>query len=293
MLTTPITTPISSPSQSLVITDLDGTLLPSNGQFHPRDLATLEALGQSRVIRVIATGRSLYSAYIALPLTFPIDYLIFSSGAGILDWHTQQILVAHHLSQPEIANALSVLQAVELDFMLHRPVPDNHYFWYHATGQDNPDFQRRCRRYEAFAIPLTEIDAHTLTHACQFVAVDPISGEKSKYNEIRAQLDTLHVIRSTSPMDGASTWIEIFPCAVSKSRASAWVANRHQIPHVATFALGNDYNDLDLLEWAGASCVVANAPAELQHLYPTVKSTHEAGFTDAVYSWKQLSLSNS
>jgi len=77
--------PTRARPRQIVITDLDGTLLPSKGAFHPTDVATLQALAQTPILRLIATGRSLYSAYKAIPLNFPIDYLIFSSGAGILD----------------------------------------------------------------------------------------------------------------------------------------------------------------------------------------------------------------
>lgn len=268
----------------MVITDLDGTLLQTTGTFSPTDMATLEELGSRHILRVIATGRSLYSAFKVLPADFPLDYLIFSSGAGILDWQSRQILVTHHLSPTEIAMACECLFTYELDFMLHKPIPDNHYFWYYATGHDNPDFTRRYQRYQAFASPL-EPASFEITRACQIVAIDPQQGRQSKYHCIKAYLPELKIIRSTSPMDGLSTWIEIFPRSVSKGLASAWLADRHTISQSTTLALGNDYNDLDLLQWAATSVVVQNAPADLKHRYPTVSSHNENGFTEAVKKW--------
>jgi Cof subfamily protein (haloacid dehalogenase superfamily) len=271
----------------MVITDLDGTLLQTDGEISTANVSTLEDLGRRQIIRIIATGRSLYSARKVLSRSFPIDYLIFSSGAGILDWNTQQLLVAHHLSGEEISLASSLLIAYELDFMIHKPIPDNHHFLYRATGQENPDFVRRCQRYQTFASPLDAV-VTDFNKACQLLAIDPSRGSQSKYDIIKKQLGDLKVIRSTSPMDGVSTWIEIFPKSVSKGLAGEWLAREHNANRATTLALGNDYNDLDLLQWAGNSFVVRNAPSDLKQIYRTVSSNNEDGFTDAVRMWLDM-----
>jgi hydroxymethylpyrimidine pyrophosphatase-like HAD family hydrolase len=49
--------------------------------------------------------------------------------------------------------------------------------------------------------------------------------------------------------------------------------------------VGNDYNDLDLLEWAGSSFVVANAPPDLTDRFPTVASNDDCGVAEAITRW--------
>lgn len=269
----------------MVITDLDGTLLRSDCTFSPTDLATLEYLGQRQIVRVIATGRSLYSLRKVIPETFPIDYTIFSSGAGILDWQTQQLLIAHHLSLPEVTTALNLLIEHNFDFMLHHPIPDNHHFWYYSTGRENPDFLRRYELYRDFAAPWHPTGMTIPEKACQFVAIAACPEAFSRYTLIRDQLPGLKVIRATSPLDSASIWIEIFPQTVSKALASAWLADQFHLPYSKLLALGNDYNDLDLLQWAQHSMVVANAPTDLKARYQTVRSNDQDGFTQAVEMW--------
>ena len=78
----------------MVITDLDGTLANRDGKISKADLNTLEQLGEQNITRVIATGRSIYSAKKVLDENLPIDYLLFSSGAGILHWHRKEIIKA-------------------------------------------------------------------------------------------------------------------------------------------------------------------------------------------------------
>jgi len=99
---------------------------------------------------------------------------------------------AHHLAHPEILLTVKLLQTHQLDFMLHRPIPDNHYFWYYATGRENPDFHRRWQLYQEFAAPLDPLALErAVTQACQFVAIDPRQGDESSYERIKHALPAL------------------------------------------------------------------------------------------------------
>ena len=264
----------------IVVTDLDGTLLDSRHAIGAVDRRTLEELGERGILRVAATGRSLYSALSVLPPDTPLDYLCHSSGAGILRWSDRHPVRAIDMPA-ESAHALArELVARELDFMLHFALPDNHHFYAHRTSRENPDFDRRARRFAAFAnvlaLPLPE--ARPMSHA---VVIDPPPGP-GRYAEVVRALPGFQVLRSTSPLDGASTWIEVFPLGVNKAAAAAWLWQTGSAPSLSSLAIGNDYNDLALLDWADASFVVGNAPAELRARYATVSSNDDAGFSEAV-----------
>jgi hydroxymethylpyrimidine pyrophosphatase-like HAD family hydrolase len=86
-------------------------------------------------------------------------------------------------------------------------------------------------------------------------------------------------------LDGKSTWIEIFPAGVSKSRTAKWLASRLGIPDLQTLSVGNDYNDADLLEWAASSFVTANAPEALRQRFPIVASNNHGGVSEAIERW--------
>ena len=94
-----------------IITDLDGTLLPRGGSISSGTLEAFRLAGNKGCIRIIATGRNLYSALKILPAGFPIDYLVFSSGAGTLRWSDRRLLSAHHLSMSETREIASYLCA--------------------------------------------------------------------------------------------------------------------------------------------------------------------------------------
>jgi hypothetical protein len=49
--------------------------------------------------------------------------------------------------------------------------------------------------------------------------------------------------------------------------------------------VGNDYNDLDLLEWAAHSFVVENAPDDMKNRFETVSSNNNGGVAEAAGRW--------
>lgn len=269
--------------RGLVSTDLDGTLLDTHARLPMANRALLERLPDANVIRVVATGRSLYSALNAMSDDFPIDYLVFASGAGIMDWRDRSLLQSHALSGELARFACEHLMARDLDFMVHDPVPDNHCFHAYTTGRHNPDFDARIARYADYARPWPDsgVDCAPVS---QLLVVEPADAE-SCFNELVLALPELKIIRTTSPLDGVSRWIEIFPTSVSKALASEWLASCHGLTSDRCLSVGNDYNDIDLLDWAGTSFVVANAPAELRDRYETVASNDDAGFSVAVQRW--------
>ena len=275
--------PGASPG-GLFIMDLDGTLLRSDRTFAGPDLEALEMLGNLNVVRTIATGRSLASFNTVIESDLPVDYLIFSTGAGVLRYPNREIIHKVHLDPHGVTRACAVLSAHRLDFMVHRTIPDNHMFAYLRSRHGNSDFERRIELYRQFAVPL-EGAADDFGPATQLLAVVPPGNAGPTLEKLRAELTAFNVIQTTSPLDGKSTWIEIFPDTVSKSQTAAWLADRLGIDTHSIVSVGNDYNDLDLLEWTASSYVVNNAPADIKNRFACVASNNEGGVAEAARRW--------
>ena len=267
-----------------VFTDLDGTLLGSDQQLSPANHDVLEVLGQQGILRVVVTGRSLFSCRRVLDRSFPIDLLVTSSGAGIFSFPNFKLLFDQALTETEVSKSIEVLNALKLDFMVHDPVPDNHRFRWHQHTAHNPDFAHRLTVYEGHHRPIEEPTEFHIA-STQLVAVSLPGDNGSALPYLKQKLSELTVIRTTSPLDHQSTWYEIFPNNVSKSSAAAWVCSAFNVDSYEVFAIGNDYNDLDLLRWCSRSRVVANAPAELTSEFESVASHDDDGFAQAIVEW--------
>ena len=268
----------------MLVTDLDGTLLDTDSRLSPRNRAALEALGAAGVVRVVATGRSLYSADQVLSEGFPIDYLVFSTGVGTLRWPQRETLWNFQFRDSELRRAIGVLEAADLDYAVHRAPPDNHHFFYRASGAANADFVRRRERYRDFALPWSPRHLDGL-RASQLIVIEADEGPSS-YARLEEELRGFSVVRTTSPLDHRSRWIEIFPPEVCKSRAAERIRRRHGVDYDQVSAVGNDYNDADLLDWAANAYVVDNAPLDLKTVHTVVASNDDDGFADV--AWRVL-----
>lgn len=268
----------------LFIMDFDGTLLRSDRTVAPEDRDALQQLGDLGIIRAIATGRSLFSFNTVTISDLPMDFVIFSTGAGVTQYKGNKIIRKLHLEPREVNRASEVLKTYQLDFMIHHTIPDNHRFSYYRSNLKNADFDRRLELYQRHADRLTEAPTG-FGPATQLLAVVPARNGTAVLDAIRNELADFNVIQTTSPLDGQSTWIEIFPATVSKSQTAAWLAEELQIDKRQTVSIGNDYNDLDLLEWTESSYVVDNAPADLKNRFTTVASNNQGGVAQAVEKW--------
>ena len=266
----------------MLVTDLDGTLLDTHSRLSARNHAALVALGAAGVLRVVATGRSLYSARKVLASDVPIDYLVFSTGIGTLRWPEGEWLSSYRFGERELRHAVEVLEAADLDYAVHCAPPDNHYFFYRASGAPNADFERRRAHYRDFARPW-RMDLLSGLSASQLLVIEAES-RPSALAPLREALPALSVVRTTSPLDHRSRWIEIFPGPVSKSQAAERIRRRHGVARHRVNAIGNDYNDADLLAWAARAHVVGNAPEDLKAAYAVTASNDADGFAEVAES---------
>ena len=271
----------------LFITDFDGTLLRDDKRIAKRDADTLRELGAHGVVRVLATGRSVYSfKKIIRELgldkgegVLPMDYVVFSTGAGIMDFPGCRVLKSYSLSATDVVRIADCFERMALDYMVHEPVPDTKNFLYRSHGGENPDFDARIALYRAHCAPL-DGNLEEFGRATEVLAVVP-EDRAGVIREVRRALTGFSVIGATSPLDRKSLWIEVFHEGVSKSQAVSLIAERHSADAGNAVAVGNDYNDRDLLEWTGSSFVVENAPADLREMFDTVPSNNCCGVSKA------------
>ena len=261
-----------------VFTDLDRTLLKNNGTFSETNLKAMKDLTEKNIKLIIATGRNILSAKKVLYDKHCFDYLMFSSGAGIIHWDTKKIIYENHINKEYTKKAIDILLKKDVDFMVHDMIPENHkfYYWIHHSL---PDFKRRIKLYSAFTQPL-KLDNSPIK-ATQLLAVLR-QDEEEKFERIKSELGFVKVIRATSPLDSRSIWLEIFPQNISKGHSAEWLCNELGIEKNETVGIGNDFNDVDLLEMTHQSYVVENAPDELKQKFKVVASNENNGFAEVV-----------
>jgi Cof subfamily protein (haloacid dehalogenase superfamily) len=273
--------------KKMIVTDLDGTLLNSDGRISDTDLRTLEKLGDEGYCRVIATGRSLYSIRKTLSNDLPVDYLVFSSGSGISEWKSDRLMLAYNLSKHQVQRAYDHLLGLGLDFFILYPVPENHKCKYVRVTENNGDFKRRVEIYKDYAEDLTGKPFEPF-ESCQLIAILHGNDKVDIYEDVKNHFSDMAVIRSTSPLDHSSLWLEIYSPEVSKANGLKHLSELLDLDRKDVMAVGNDYNDIDMLRWAGHGYAVKNAPDVMKDEFIPVASHNESGFSEAVKRWLSL-----
>jgi Cof subfamily protein (haloacid dehalogenase superfamily) len=276
-----------------IVSDLDGTILPAKdygktnaaladntSRISPKVIEKLNCLQETKKVRIIATGRTLFAVYRVLPTDFPLDYLIFSSGAGIMRWNDKQFIHTNHLTGDDVRKIASYLRKHNINFCIQKEIPDNHHFFYTNIPPLPTDFVKRVDVFKEFGTLITN-DTELNLQATQFLLI-PDENRLDLLEQICRDLSEYSVIRATSPYNQATTWIEIFPKHVNKGTSLIWLLNELKIDMEQCAGLGNDYNDIDFLDLCGKSYVVGNAPDTLKQRYKTVATDVNCGFCEFV-----------
>lgn len=263
----------------LVATDLDGTLLRSDKSISKADLAMLKHLGEKQIFRVVATGRNFRKVKEVLPDHVPVDYVAFSSGAGIYDCRNRKLMYSRNIAMETVNRLSDLLVKKGLSFFLFREVPLNSYCWYYRGKNSCEEFDRYFDSHFAMTEKLPG-SGKVMSGACQFLVIFRYPEQFLELKkELELHFDDLKILRASSPFQTGYTWMEIFHQDVSKGNAIRFLCDRLNIGREATVGIGNDYNDLDLLDFTSYSYLVDNGPDELKLKYRPAPSNENSAFS--------------
>lgn len=267
----------------LVATDLDGTFLRDNKSISSSNLEALHALGRKNIVRVAATGRNLKKIHEVIPDEVPFDYFIYSSGAGVYHTRERQHLYTCNIPEETSASLIQYFLREEVSFHAFRAAPENHHLWYHRGSTPCEEFERYFDFHRSFAFPLPP-SGEIGSDLCQFLVVLP--NDEARFLAMKEKVEAIspgvRVIRSSSPLNTGYIWMEIFHHSVSKGNGVHFLCNLLGIAPDQTLGIGNDYNDLDLLEFTEHSFLTDNAPEVLKKSYNLLPTNEADAFAHAV-----------
>lgn len=263
----------------LVATDLDGTFLKDDRTISPKNLEALHLLGDKKIIRVVATGRNLRKVKEVLSEHVPFDFIVFSSGVGVFDWKLKKHIQKQNIGNEAAQKLMQYFVKKKLSFHAFYPSPENHKHWFFRGEKYCEEFERYFSFNNAFA---DEVNVEILptSELSQFLIIIPEDGKRfnKMKREIEAVCSEIRVIRASSPITTGFIWIEIFHKTVSKGNGVKEICDLHNISSEDTLGIGNDYNDLDLLNFTGRSFITENAPSEIKERYELAPSNENDAF---------------
>jgi HAD superfamily hydrolase (TIGR01484 family) len=265
--------------KKMFVSDFDGTLADNKSCVSAKTRDSLIKLEELNIVRVLATGRSLFSLNTVVEPNFPIDYLVFSSGIGIYDWKNKILLQHNEIEHDKTVEIYDFLVKNNYDFMVQLPVPNNHFFHHFTAGNPGDDFLSRIRYYESHGVDAI-IDCPQT--ASQFVVI--CSEEANHLSLIKETFPCVKVLKATSPLDRKSVWVEILPFGISKASGIEYLRQKLNVNLADIVTVGNDYYDLDMLRYSlpENSFVVSNAPEDVLEEFQSIKSNTEDGVAELI-----------
>lgn len=234
----------------LIATDMDGTLLRSDGTISSRTLAAIRDAHAAGITVVAATGRGWRSAVPLLAPAGEITTAVCSNGALVRD-------IVGEADTDVFAFPAGTVAAL-LDAVIST-VPDAGLAWELVTGGFGFD--------RTYADMRPDVAQHYPDHE----DVRPPLGDGMLKLLVRhPRLDEealLELLEPAVPEDVLATYsgidtVEITGAGVHKAAALAVVCGRLGIDASQVVALGDNRNDSEMLRWAGRGVAMGNAVAD-------------------------------
>ena len=277
----------------LLALDLDGTTLTTRGEITDENRAAIRRAEQAGVLVTIATGRRFRDAQpvgVDLELNSP---LITHNGA-LLKYAVSRETVAYSLLSTE--TSLEIIRAGKMvggDALVSTDPLGDGTLLYDRVSDDNLPLQKYIKwsrslhgehdRASVVHVPLLEDVIHD--HRTVHISFSGSCAAMQRLeNHLRDEFDARVTILATIYTRLDFTLIDILPPDASKGHGLARLAEINGLDPSEIMAMGDNFNDLEMLDYAGTAVVMGNADPRLlegREFYTTL-SNDESGVAAAI-----------
>jgi Cof subfamily protein (haloacid dehalogenase superfamily) len=263
----------AAPRYRLLALDIDGTLLRSDKTISPRTLAAVAA-ARARDVRVIlVTGRRHPAARrIAEQLGPDLD-LVLHNGAIIIE--NGEVLRCLPLDRALALRAVAVGRECAADPVLHCGQGGEGRLMIEGIEPSNTLL--------VYYLDRSHPDVTSVDRLDDALAEDPIQvmfgGLIEPMARLRARLEeelggSVRIDRTIYPGNGVQI-LDVLRAGVGKAEALGFLQQRWRVTAAETLAIGDNWNDHEMLEAAGLGLVMGNADPEMLRLGLGVLPTND------------------
>lgn len=263
----------------LLVTDMDGTLLDHKGKISKKNHEAILSFMEQGGLFTVATGRMTPSARNViqhLNLNFPA---ILYNGCKIYDYATNHTL-HHAYLEEERKKVIALLKEKEPYLGIEIYIDENVYIY--KSCKYSYRFSRK--GYDVFYQIKPEVWKRNWTKVLLIGEQEEIDRLEEVFYE---QYDQGCVIRS------GARYLEIVPENSTKGAALEYLINRYDIDPSKVVAVGDNMNDIDLLQKAAYGFCVANGADRLRKSAKYFAPSHHEDAISYVIKWIENMLDTS
>lgn len=259
----------------LVVTDMDGTLLDRRQKIVPANLEAIDRFIKSGGFFTLATGRTEYSTIRFLTeLNINAPAILYNGGC-IFDFPANCFISERFLDIDTIRAINEVLK----DYADVNPIffIDTNRPLVRSVNRIISDYMLKdgviCKTLAAFD-QMLEL----------FVRKVLVIGEPVLLKAMAQEVNGKFSDKFINFVCSEENYLEFLPSGISKGTALKFLASYLGIPLNQTIAIGDNLNDLELLEAAGIGVAVANAHPRIKEVadYISPLSNEEGAVTEAI-----------
>ena len=251
---------------SLIISDIDGTILDKNHQVDPQLIDLIPQLQEKTIPFVLASARSpLGMKPIAQELGLKDNPLACYNGALVVKG--DDIIIQHPVDKAEIQTLLDYLftdfPTVSVNIYSGQDwITDKMDIWSQLEGQITEE--------KALIRDFSTMFADQAPAIHKLLLID----EADVIQELYQKLQALNFPQTAFYLS-KDNYLEVTGKDVSKEHALIEIAKHYHIPLEKVMTIGDNFNDLPMLELAGLGVAMANAPEAVQKKADAVTSSND------------------
>ena len=269
----------------MIAIDIDGTLLDSSWQVSEENQRAIAQAVEHGIEVVLVTGRRFdFARPVAEQL--PCEWSLIVNNGALIKSKAGTTLLRHLLPRDIAREVLAATErfrsgaAVVFDRPRENQVLFEHIDW------DDPARKGYFQRNREFIAQVSPLENCLSEDPIAVMFTGPVEPMREVVAILEARADGHFAVSKTEYEDRNFSIIDVIRFGCSKGVALAEWAQRRGIAREDVMAIGDKWNDRDMLEIAGLPVVMANSDPELKSLgWPVTLSNDESGVAEAIRTY--------
>ena len=238
----------------LIALDLDDTLVPHLGTVNERVIDAVRRVREAGITVIPATGRTVSTTSPISRAAELDNWMVCSNGAVLATVEPESIVQTATFDPGPLLDRLREL------------VPDAVY-----AVEDIHGVFHTTRMFGAGALGLAIREVpfeHLLAEPVVRLVVRSEMHARDGFQEVAREMGFHSVIFGISNV----AWMDVGPQGVNKATGLSHVIERLGIDQSKVLAIGDSYNDIEMLKWAGVGVAMGSAPDSIKAIADAVTS---------------------
>ncbi len=282
------------PPIELIAIDLDGTLLSTDEQISQSNIDAINRARNAGITILVCTGRGLGESSRAMKAIDQRDPVMVAGGSIIADPITGRTIHRFTMKQEVVAQAAQLFHESKCPALVMKDPAEIGYDYLVVHSDDEHPIH-----------PITQwwFDDHQLkVEYANEVHHDPHPEHTVRVGIVAPSSISNPISKKLTELMGDQAWLYDFPCVtprghrgdtvhvlelfaarINKWAAISWYLEEHNIDPVRVAAIGDQANDVPMIESAGIGIAMGNAIAEVQsHAEFITASNDDDGVAHAI-----------